>query len=119
MSYALYHPCSAFSSIRQVTASDETFGSTPLVAPLLPDGSTLLLASHAPATVVQASWALYSAASTVALGVAANTSAPAPAVCGQRAPAAWTYVINAMSGSQVREAGAGERGRAEQWDTGL
>lgn len=86
----------------QITGSDEDFGSTPILGPLLPDGSSVLLAAHAQVTLIQGLWALYSSASTVALGVRLNSSDPAPASCSPQAAGGWNFIVNTMGGVQVR-----------------
>jgi len=55
-------------------------------------------------SVMQAAFAVYQAASIVALGIQLNSSAPAPASCAPAAPAPWNVAVNTMSGNQVRAA---------------
>ena len=88
--------------VLQIVAEIHENGATGVLAPLGVNGTEMLLASRSKMSIVEATWAMYSAANAIALGIQLNSSSAAPAVCSAKASAPWTLVANALSGNQVR-----------------
>lgn len=86
----------------QVEADDPDYGATSLIAPFGEDGSSMLLASSAKRSVIEAAWAMYRAALDVSRSITANASSTAPRACHAKSSSAWNFIANAMSGAQVR-----------------